>query len=78
MLTIPEDKREIQAIWLDDQNGWSVGRASPSGFTALCTRIVAYEELGQMACVPWFAVYDGDVLVVRVPAHRCQVVRYKR
>ena len=63
---IRDDGRTIQSIssvTSPAEYGWHVG--GPSGTTA----IVPYPEAGQMAEVTWFAVYVGDELRWRVPAH---------
>ena len=73
--TILEDDREIQAIWTSEQCGWDIVHTGVSRDD--CTKIVAYGEPGEHAWIPWFAVYNGDVLVVRVPAHKCEAVRYQ-
>ena len=39
------------------------------------TKIEAYDENGEMAYVPWLAVFQGDELAYRVPA-RCMSVCY--
>lgn len=66
---IPLDHRLIKAIWFpgEDAGGWQVGVLD-------CTRIAAYQENGQLAPVPCFAVYKGDHLHARVPAHMVYVV----
>lgn len=68
---IYDDCREIKAIWFpgEDAGGYSVGSKNYSA-----TKIVAYKEHGQMDFVPFFAVYDGDHLECRIPAHMVMVV----
>ena len=41
------------------------------------TRIVAYTENGQMAEVPWFAVYSGPHLTKRINAAHVVEVLYQ-
>ena len=36
--------------------------------------IVAYGEPGQMAEVPWLAVYKDNVMVARIPAHAAEII----
>jgi len=56
---IVDDNRTIEKlIWLDDT-------------TCVATvedPIIAYEEPGQDQMVPWFAVYQGGEITMRVPA----------
>lgn len=55
---IYDDPRPIESI--SGQIGcWS---------TAGGLRIVAYKEHGEMAYVPYYAVYRGDEIIARVPA----------
>ncbi len=72
---ILEDDREINAIWIDDQWGWVV--EEPRVSHDVCTGIIAYGEPGQHCLLPWFAVYNGDDIVARVPAQQCTEVHYK-
>ncbi len=61
------DDRPIDSVfWGDGDKCFVVGHESVS-------KIVAYYENGQMAGVPWFAIYVGDVLVARKCAHGCSV-----
>lgn len=69
MSKLSEDRRPIESIWYDDEehgNFW-VGRLG-------VTRIEPYDEYGEMAPVPWLAVYKGDFLMARVPARKVTVV----
>ena len=72
--TILEDDREIRDIWVNDQQGWYPDHGCSAD---TCTHIVAYGEPDKWCNVAWFAVYNGDDLVVRVPAYKCETVRYK-
>ncbi len=58
-----DDSRPIVEISMPGVDGdfWTVGKG---GVTA----IVAYGETGQMAYVPWFAVYKGEHLMMRIDA----------
>lgn len=66
--TILEDRRPIKSIWFEDEAG-SCYRVGSAGVT----RIEAYGEPGQGAYVPFFAVWKGDHLAWRVPAHLVSV-----
>lgn len=65
---LSSDERPIKAIYWPGENepGWIVGESG-------CTRIVAYDENGSMANVPWLAVFVGDHLRMRVPADQVSV-----
>lgn len=42
------------------------------------TKIVPYEEQGEMSMVPWLAVFDDeDEIVARIPAHMA-LITYKQ
>ena len=43
------------------------------GFSGI-TRIVAYGENGDMALVPWLAVYKGEHLHSRIKASACEIL----
>jgi hypothetical protein len=62
-MTLPMagDDRPIKSVWWDDDYGSQieVGRQG-------VTRIESYHEPGQMALVPWIAVYKGDYLEQRI------------
>jgi hypothetical protein len=66
---LSKDPRPIQAIYwpMEGAGGYRVGDASGA------TRIEAYDENGQMAAVPWVAVFKGDDLICRVPADQVSV-----
>lgn len=40
------------------------------------TRIVCYRESGEMSYVPWFAVYNGDVISQRINGKFVMEVNY--
>jgi len=59
---IAKDPSRIQSAWGDDgETGATVGRDG-------VTRIEAYEENGQMAPVPWLAVFKSGRCVQRLNA----------
>lgn len=61
---LSKDPRPIQVIvWNGDPNE-SHFKVGQNGTTA----IVAYDESGHMASVPWIAVFKGDEIVCRVQA----------
>lgn len=69
--TICNDPRPIKAIWFEGENagGYSVEPAYK------VSKIVAYEENGQCAPVPFYAVYDLDGNIkARVPAQMVTVI----
>lgn len=69
---IYDDPRPIQAIWFE---GEGAGGYSTKASSYRCSKIVAYPENGQMAPVPFFAVYDLEGnLEARVPAHMVMVI----
>ena len=62
------DPRPISGIFWgeDDHDCFVVGYGG-------VTKITPYYENGQMAAVPWFAIYIGDVLIARRDAAGCRV-----
>ena len=66
--TIMDDKRTIEHIGCVFPNGgwYEVG-------TFGVTKIEPYEEHGWGSMVTWFAVYVGDEIACRVPAHSMNV-----
>lgn len=69
MSELSEDKRAIACITYDDEDGsaWYVGQGG-------VTRIEPYDEYGEMAPVPWLAVYKAEFVLARVPARKVTVV----
>jgi hypothetical protein len=66
-----DDKRTIKSIWFDGgQIGFEVGYSD-------VTAIVAYEEPGVEAMMPYFKVFIGAHIEARVPAYKVMVV-YER
>lgn len=63
-----QDRRQIRSISWDDADGssFSVGQSG-------VTKIEAYEEYGEQCMIPWLAVYRGDEVAARVPAHKVSV-----
>jgi len=66
---LPQDKRPITAITYDDGSWTKVGEAG-------VTTIQGYYESGQMAAIPWLAVYVGEEMVSRIPATAVIGVHY--
>ena len=66
MSVLNDDERPIRELRSECDSEWCVGRNG-------CTRIVAYDESGEMFFVPWFAIYFGDEVKVRVPARTLSV-----
>lgn len=65
---LSQDPRPITGIFFDDEEGshFQVGEFE-------VTSIVAYDENGLGGCIPWLAVYEGERIVRRVPAHMVEV-----
>ena len=66
-----DDKRPIQGLFFDDAQGTQLVVGSDG-----VTKIEVYGENGEMALVPWFSVYRGEVISVRVNAARIGSVAY--
>lgn len=62
--------RDIKKIWFPDNSILFVG---PGGIDA----IVAYEEAGQCADVPWLAVYKLGRLIKRVNPTHVAIIEYE-
>ena len=67
---ITKDDREIKWLLLPDDVEITVGRHG-------VTKIVAYDECGQGAYVPWFKVWKEDHLDSRVNGAYVEQVAYK-
>ena len=65
-----DDTREIADIF-DGEAFWRVGGSSG------ITKIEVYEENGEMAAVPWFALWAGDAIKCRINAARITGISYK-
>lgn len=70
---IYDDKRRIQSIWFESENAG--GYSIDPRYDQTTSKIIAYADNGQMAPVPFYAVYDleGNIKA-RVPAHMVTVV----
>ena len=69
-----DDPRPIKSAWAHTVlEGCDVG--AEVGYQGT-TRIVPYEEVGQMALLPWLAVYKGDHLASRLNAAEMAEIRY--
>lgn len=68
MDTILTDKREISSVSFGEE-GFCVGHNG-------VTRIEAYQEPGQSAYVPWFAIFEDDKIVARANAAHVVSVAY--
>ncbi len=68
---ITGDDRPIVAAWSNapDETGATVGYQG-------VTRIVPYREPGEMALVPWLAVYKGETLAKRLRCGAMAEIRY--
>jgi hypothetical protein len=76
MAKVTKDERSISCIVIDYNqrvHDWNptVGRDG-------VTTIEAYEETGQMAYVPWFAIRVGGEVVWRVNGHYVVEVSYAK
>lgn len=61
-----EDNREITAVSFGYPDGFSVGNYG-------VTKIAIYGEPGEYCMIPWVAIYKGDVITHRIPAHLVMV-----
>lgn len=68
ILSMLHDERPIFSVSFHGADGgtFTVGRANVE-------RIAAYAENGQMAPVPWIAVYKNGEIWLRIPAEQVQV-----
>jgi len=64
------DSRTIQAIWVEEGEGWSIGKT--------VDKIEVYKEPGQEAYVPWFAIWKDGEIEMRVNAARLESVVYAK
>jgi len=63
--SLTEDNRPIDLIYLPqapEEEFYCVGHDG-------VTRIEVYDDNGQMARVPWLAVFKGEEVAMRSPAH---------
>lgn len=74
---LSKDTRPIRAIWFLDgeeglySEGWQVGDGLRGGDTVM--KIVAYDEHGEMGCVPWVAVVGLEGVALRMPARNIAI-----
>lgn len=61
---ITSDKRSISSLAIDYNQ--RVHDWNPAVGLSGVTCIAAYDEAGEMAYVPWFAIYVGDEIIWRV------------
>lgn len=67
--TIFEDTRPIKSLyWPDDQNV-TVGKGGVE-------QIIPYQEMGQMAGVTWFVVYEKGAITYRINAAHIDTILY--
>lgn len=57
---LSRDERQITSA-IGERGNFAVGDFG-------VTKITAYDENGEMAYVPWLAIWKGDAVVVRCPA----------
>jgi len=67
---LSKDTRTISHVILPAGDIYSVGGK------AGITDIIAYDENGELAPVPWIAVYKGDFLFARMPARQVLEIGY--
>ena len=68
-MKIEADPRPIQSVTMPGEGSlgwWAVGREN-------ITKIELYFENGQMAEVPWLAIYEGNAIAFRI---NCAAVAY--
>lgn len=84
MIRLIDDKRPIvrvEGTWndTDPQISWqtlyvyAVNAKGKDCIAGNCDRIEVYEENGQMAKVPWFAIWKNEQVIARVDAQGLQV-----
>lgn len=69
---ISKDLRPIEIVW--ELSGESPGLWQV-GFGGV-TEIIVYDDNGEMAMIPWVAIYRGHEIITRIPA-RCVGIKYK-
>lgn len=67
MIRILDDDSPISCIHFDKAK-WSIS-VNRDGIT----KIEAYGEAGEMAQVPWIAVWKGNKILYRFPARMCRI-----
>lgn len=75
MKTILEDDREIKQVNFNDEDDdyFAVGCKGAYG-SEVCTKIEAYAERGLHCDIPYIAIYCGDRIKRRLPAHMVEIV----
>ncbi len=75
---IVNDRRPILTVHVypfEDGIDWFTSATIPeSDSPCFGCAIIAYEEPGQMAMVPWIKVLQGDEIRLRVAAAYCRIV----
>ena len=67
------DPRPVKSIWFEGENGG--GYSVVPNLDGSTSKIVAYAENGQMAPIPFYAVFDQNGMIkARVPAQMVTVV----
>ena len=72
-----KDKRRIKQVFCDLIGGWIYNHMALPFNTLPVSDIVVYEEVGQMAYVPWIAVYSEGKIVYRFPASSAFIEYYE-
>ena len=76
-LKILNDKRPITSILLRSGVCWSTEKDDTTReWSDFAEKIEAYGEPGQLAEVPWFAIWRNSVVIARVNAEDCEDVCY--
>lgn len=70
---LADDTRLIRSATIfvgENDEGFAVGIGG-------VTKIVSYEERGEMSMVPWLAVFSDDKIIARMPARMAMII-YKQ
>ena len=59
----------VESVSADQEGDPSFFFSTRPGRWQNCTHIEAYEEPGQMSMVPFYAIFSGENIIARVPAH---------
>ncbi len=70
-MKLENDSRPIQLVVTPGEGGsfWRVGHKG-------ITKIETYFENGQMALIPWIAVYEGDSVKFRINCASVEYIAY--
>lgn len=68
--SVMDDPRTITTVSVDGYS-WNVGQNG-------ITRIVVYQERGEMSYVPWFAIYCGEMITERINGKMVMGVQYEK